>query len=179
MILLYNLPVECVVCLSTQDTISKSISHIIMVNTIKKLGNLSDSITETTGLELDVYATAHVADMLCGVDNALSVFDVSCFYYGNNATLLTFDKNTDIKSFEVVNSIFEWVANEIVELNAHLSGRLVNENEVRLFKEKMLYDYNGADIVSTVNKYALKGMQVVVMSKVYQNDAYIILRSIF
>lgn len=149
-----------------------------MVNTIKKLGKLSDSITETTGLELDVYATAHVADMLCDVDNALSVFDVDNFYYGNNATLLTFDKNTDIKSFEVVDGIFEWVANEVVELNAHLSNRLVNENEVRRFKEKMLYDYNG-DIVSVVNKYTLKGMQVVVMSKVYQNERYIILRSIY
>lgn len=149
-----------------------------MVNTIKKLGKLSDSITETTGLELDVYTTAHVADMLCGVDNALSAFNVSDFYYGNNATLLTFDKNTDITSFEVVNSIFEWVANEIVELNAHLSDRLVNENEVRLFKEKMLYDYNG-DIVSVVYKHTPKGMRVLIINEVYQNERYIILRSIY
>lgn len=130
-----------------------------MMENIKKLGLLGEMLNAGNSgkcaVNLNIYELAHITHLLGGIDFALATFDSVDFWTGRNAEVMIFDDKT-IGSFEVVNAIFNWVANEIMYTRLHLDFRYNGEgyegsidisddedDEIEKLKSKLMFEYNG------------------------------------
>ena len=129
-----------------------------MLKTIEKLGYLADKIEDFCGdIEVDVHEAAFIANMFGGVDNAMCHFECGAYMFVS--------KNCNATSFENVNEIFDFFADEIVNLRFLYEERNIGilrnkkiydcEREKDKLIKQMLFEFNGdeSSIMKIVEKY--------------------------
>lgn len=129
-----------------------------MLKTIEKLGHLANKIEDLCGgIEVDVHEAAFIANMFSSVNNAICYFECGAYMFVS--------KNCNATSFENVNEIFDFYADEIVDLRFWYEERNIDilknkkiydcEREKDTLKKRMLFEFNGdeSSIVKIVEKY--------------------------
>lgn len=139
---------------------------------IKNLGLLAEMLSAGNSGKcaenLDIYELAHIVQMVGGINHALETFNSEEFWYGRNTDVLIFDDDESLGSFEVVNEILSWIANEIVTTRLHMDRHCNEkayegsidisnneEEEIEKLKSKLMFDYNGdfKNIMDLAEKY--------------------------
>lgn len=129
-----------------------------MLKTIEKLGYLANKIENCCGgIEVDVHEAAFIANMFGSVENAICYFECGAYMFVS--------KNCNATSFENVNEIFDFFADEIVNLRFLYEERNIGilrnkkiydcEREKDTLKKRMLFEFNGdeSSIMKIVEKY--------------------------